>query len=158
MVIRILLTIIFLIIGYKSYKKSIIIEKEKNIKLKKDNKLNLLTSTIPYTLSKIFFIYAFCLLFSVLFLQYNSNEIKIVEKYNITEIVDCKENNLKNQTCIFKNGNEKIKIKNIDKVNIKNTKNNSYIEKYEIVSNNKIINFLLYGANENGLNVYLKEE
>lgn len=155
MIIRIILTIIFLIIGIISYKKSIIIEKEKNPKLLKDNKLNLLTSAIPYTLSKVFITYGICLIASVLFLQSQCTEKRILSTYEITSIEkEYEENSRKNQTYIFNNNDEIIKEKNIDKLEIIEESNKMYVEKYELISTNEIINILMYGSYERGLIIY----
>lgn len=155
MVIRIILTIIFLLIGIRSYKKSIIIEKEKNPKLIKDNKLNLLTSTIPYTLSKVFIVYAIFLIVSVLYLQSLCTEKRIVETYEITSInEEITANELKNQNYIFENGENKIKLKNIDEVEIIEESDELYVEKYELISTNDIVNILMFGSYENGLIIY----
>lgn len=155
MVIRIILTVIFLLIGIRSYKKNIIIEKEKNPKLIKDNKLNLLTSTIPYTLSKVFVVYAIFLITSVLYLQSLCTEKRVIETYEITSInEELEANKLKNQTYTFENNNNKIKIKNIDEIEIIEESDELYVEKYELISTNDIVNILMYGSYENGLIIY----
>lgn len=162
MVIRIVLTILFLIIGFFSYKRSIIVEKEKNPKLIKDNKLNLLTSTIPYTLSKVFFVYAFFMISGIMLLQSLCTEKNIINKYEITSInEEYIENSNKNQTYIFNNDNDTIKLKNIDYLNIVYNADAMYIEEYNLTSSYEIVNILMYGAYEKGIIIHMpinKEE
>lgn len=155
MVIRILITIIFIIIAFFKCKKNLIIEKETNPKLKKDGKLNFLTSAIPFTLFLVFIVYVIVLFTSILFLQSKCNEMVLIETHDVTNINDkYQANELKNQTYKFENNNEVITIKNIDKLLIEVSPSNKFIEVYEIKSNNKIINFLLYGSFERGLIIY----
>lgn len=157
MIIRLIITIIFIIIGYFKSKKTLIIEKETNPKLKKDGKLNFLTSSIPFTLFLVFLVYAIVLFSSIFYLQSKCVYPTLKETYNYDSLTKYYETNTrKNQTYILEYNKEKIKIRNVDKLTIKNSED-SYAELYELKSNNKIIDCLLYGTFERELIIYEKQ-
>lgn len=157
MLIRLIITIIFIIIGYFKSKKTLIIEKETNPKLKKDGKLNFLTSSIPFTLFLVFLVYAIVLFSSIFYLQSKCVYPTLKETYNYDSLTKYYENNTrKNQTYILEYNKEKIKIRNVDKLTIKNSED-SYAKLYELKSNNKIIDCLLYGTFERELIIYEKQ-
>lgn len=157
MIIRLIITIIFIIIGYFKSKKTLIIEKETNPKLKKDGKLNFLTSSIPFTLFLVFLVYAIVLFSSIFYLQSKCVYPTLKETYNYDSLTKYYETNTrKNQTYILEYNKEKIRIRNVDKLTIKNSED-SYAELYELKSNNKIIDCLLYGTFERELIIYEKQ-
>lgn len=159
MVIRIFLTIIFIIIAIFNVKRSIIKEVDINpyFTRKKNNKLqNFLFSSIPYSLFKIMFVYVVLMVLSVLFLQSRCKTLNLIETYNYDTLKeDYKENNKKNSTYVYELNDMDYKIKNIDKVVIDKADSN-YIEVYEIKSDNNFINILLYGTYERQIIIYKK--
>lgn len=157
MVIRIVLTLIFIIIGFLNVKRSLIKEINDNPYIKKvqKNKLqNFLVSTIPYTLFKIAVIYVILMVLSVMFLQSKCRVPILIETYNYdTLLEDYKENNKKNVTYMYEFDGKNYKIRDVDKVIINNDFSN-YIELYELKSDNNIINILLYGMFERQIIIY----
>lgn len=157
MLIRLIITIIFIIIGYFKSKKTLIIEKETNPKLKKDGKLNFLTSSIPFTLFLVFLVYAIVLFASIFYLQSKCIYPTLKTIYNYDTLTKNYENNTrKNQIYVLENNKEKLTIRNVDKLTIKESEA-SYAELYELKSNNKIIDCLLYGTFERELIIYEKQ-
>lgn len=145
MIIRIILTVIFAAIGIYKYKKSLIHEIDHNPKLIKDNKLNFTTSAIPYTLFKVFIVYAICLISSLFILESQCNELVLTEKYILEEKIDYKDSNNKNQKITLEINDEKIIVKDLSKITNKESEENS-VEVYERKSKYEIINFLLWNS------------
>lgn len=145
MIIRIILTVIFAIIGVYKYKKSLIHEIDHNPKLIKDNKLNFTTSAIPYTLFKVFVVYAICLIVSLFVLESQCNNLVLTEKYILEDKINYKDSDNKNQKISFNIEDEEIVINNLSKIINKSADENS-VEVYERKSKYEIINFLLWNS------------
>lgn len=154
MIIRIFLTITFLIIGYFKYKKSLIKEIEKNPKLIKNNKIDFTTTAIPYILFKVFVVYAFLMIISILLLSSQCNKPEILKTYEFNTADTYTTNTNYNQTYKFIINDEMICIKGIDCINVYKDSEQNFVEEYILKSDNKIINFLMYGGFKKGLNIY----
>ena len=145
MIIRIILTVIFAIIGIYKYKKSLIHEIDHNPKLIKDNKLNFTTSAIPYTLFKVFVVYAICLIVSLFVLESQCNNLVLTEKYILEDKINYKDSDNKNQKKSFNIEGEEVVINNLSKIINKSADENS-VEVYERKSKYEIVNFLLWNS------------
>lgn len=145
MIIRIILTVIFAIIGIYKYKKSLIHEIDHNPKLIKDNKLNFTTSAIPYTLFKVFVVYAICLIVSLFVLESQCNNLVLTEKYILEDKINYKDSDSKNQKISFNIEGEEVVINNLSKIINKSADENS-VEVYERKSKYEIVNFLLWNS------------
>lgn len=153
MIIRILLTVLFLLFACIACKREMIKEIQENPRLIKDNKFNFLTSAVPYTLFKIIVLYTITLIASIYFLNSLCTTKVLIKDYTYTEISVYENSTKKNQKIKFENDDEKITLSGISKTEVVEGPI-QHIELYELRSDNKIVNMLLLNTLEKQVIIY----